>query len=160
MNIATTVVAPGAAVDPNRAVFDRYGRDLMSLPGAARAGWSKNEPGQVHVEFVNDGFRRLADNILRDVIDGVKLVLTVNPDAPAPVPGGDSWADNPTEMARVVSGFSGIFDTRADTEHGVYSYTFSTYDPKVSERLKGLVNDHFGRWSVGFWTRALPKPPA
>lgn len=159
MDIAPMVAAPGQPVDPNRAVYDRYGRDIMTLPGVARAGWSKATPGEVHVRFVNDGFRRLADNVLRDVIDGVKLVLSVEDGAPAPIPGGDAWADNPGEMAKAVSALQGIHHTRADREHGIYSYTFATYEPAVAERLKLLVNDHFGRWSVHFWARPFPKAP-
>lgn len=160
MNIAPAAAPPGAPIDPNRAVYDRFGSDLMTLPGVTRAGWSKAAPGQVHIVFANDGFRRLADNVLRDVVEGVNLVLQVDPSAPAPVPGGDSWADNPGEMAKAVSAMQGIFHTYADREHGIFTYTFSSYDPKVTERLKLLVNDRFGRYGVHFWARPLPKPPA
>lgn len=155
---ASAVAAPAPV--PGRVAYDRYSRDLWSLPGLASAGWSRATPDAVNLRFVNDGFRRLADNVLRDVVDGVRLLLTVQEGAPAPVPGGDTWADNPTEMARVVSGMPGIFDTRSEREHGAYTYTFSTYDPDTSVRLKALVNDHFAGRSVGFWTRPLPKPPA
>lgn len=147
-------------VDPSRAVYDRHVRDIMSLPGAQRTGWSKANPGEVHIVFANDGFKRLADNVLRDVIDGVKLVLKVDPAAPAPIPGGDSWADNPNEMARAVSAMPGIFGAAADGEHGVYTYTFSATDPAVAARLKPLISEHFGRFRTSIWARPLPKPPA
>jgi hypothetical protein len=160
MNIAPVLAPAGAPIDPNRAVYDRFGSDLMTLPGVTRSGWSKAAPGEVHIVFANDGFRRLADNVLRDAVEGVRLVLQVEPNAPAPVPGGDTWADNPGEMAKAVSAMQGIFHTSADHEHGIFTYTFSSYDPAVTERLKLLVNDNFGRYSVHFWARPLPKPPA
>lgn len=159
MQIASIAAAPAPPV-PGRVVYDRYSNDMWALPGLAAVGWSRAEPNQVHLRFVNDGFRRLADNVLRDVVDGVNLLLTVQEGAPAPVPGADAWADNPTEMARVVSAMPGIFASRADSEHGIRTYTFSTYEPDTSARLKALVNDRFGAYGVGFWTRQLPKPPA
>lgn len=156
MHITATAPAPV----PARAVYDTYFRDLFSLPGAQRIGWSRATPDEVHVQFANDGFRRLADNVLRDVIEGVRLVLTVHPDAAAPVPGGDAWADNPSNMARAVSAMPGIVGASSSSEHGIHQMTFSTYEANVAARLKPLISEHLGRYGVSFWTRSLPKPPA
>ncbi len=156
MHIATAAPAPV----PARAVYNTYVRDLFSLPGAQRIGWSRTTPDEIHLQFANDGFRRLADNVLRDVIEGVRLVLSVDPDAPAPVPGGDAWADNPSEMARAVTAMPGIVGANSSSEHGIHEMTFSTYEANVAARLKPLISEQFGRYRVNFWTRSLPKPPA
>jgi hypothetical protein len=158
--IAMHAAADPAPPVPARAVYDRYIGDLFSMPGAQRIGWSRSAPDEIHLVFATDGFRRLADNVLRDAIDGVRLVMSVDPAAPAPVPGGDAWADNPTEMARVVTSMPGVVGASSSSEHGLHELTFTAYEPSVAARLKPLVNDSFGRYRVLFWTRSLPKPPA
>lgn len=145
---------------PARAVYDRYLRDLFSLPGTQSVGWSRAAPDELRLQFATDGFRRLADNVLRDAIAGVRLVLSVDPNAPAPIPGGDSWADNPTEMARAVTAMPGIVGASSSSEHGQHDLTFSAFQAGVAERIKPLVNETFGKYRVHFWTQSLPKPPA
>lgn len=157
---AATRTATPAAVEPAKAVYARHRDDLMSLPGAESVSWSKSRPGEVRLRLANDGFRRLADNVLRDTVDGVRLVLTVNPDAPAPVPGGDPWADSPINMARAVSSMPGITAASFHAEHGIRTLTFSTFEAGVADRLKAIVNPAFGSYDVHFWTRTLPKRPA
>lgn len=135
------------------AVYRAYSSDLFAIPGVSSVGWSKSAPDEVRVSFVTDGFRRLADNVLRDAIDGVRLVLVNAESAPPPVPGADPWADNPTEMVRVVRGLPGIVDGSMESEHGVRSAGFLAASKDVAAHLKALVNPSFDVWGTYFWTR-------
>ena len=157
---ATAVRDDGPPVADGRAAFRTYSRDLWSLPGAQSVSWSKRTPDELHVRFANEGFRRLADNVLRDTVDGVRLLFTVDPAAPAPAPGADWWADSPAEMARVVRGMPGVVDSNFHSEHGMHSAGFSVYDPAVADRLRPLVSQQFGRYSTYFWKASAPQPPA
>lgn len=152
---AVTVSEPAGQV-----AYRRHVRDLYTLPGVQSVGWSKQSPDEVRVRFSTDGFRRLADNVLRDAVDGARLVLSVDPAAPAPQPGADWWADSPAEMARAIAGMPGIADFTSSHEHGIRTYTFSTYEAHVAARLKPLVNERLGAYGVHIWARSLPKPPA
>jgi hypothetical protein len=159
MHIAP-VTSPTTTTPPGRLVYQRHMRDLMSLPGVQALRWSRDAPDAIELRLANDGFRRLADNVLRDVVDGVRLILTVDPNAPAPVPGGDAWADSPMQMARAVAAMPGIVDVNASSEHGIHTLTFTSYEKHVVDRLRPLISPRLGHYSVGFWARSLPKPPA
>lgn len=155
-------IAPATSVSPStgQQVYRRHSRDLFALPGVQSVGWSRSAPDEIRVRFASDGFRRLGDNVLRDAVEGVRLVLSVDPAAPAPVPGGDAWADSPAEMARAVAALPGVADATAHHEHGLRTWIFSTYEAHVAARLKPLVNERLGAYGVQFWARSLPKPPA
>lgn len=155
-------IAPAAteSTSAGQQVYRQHARDLFALPGVRSVGWSKQSPDEVRLSFATEGFRRLADNVLRDAVDGVRLVLSVEAGSPAPVPGGDSWADSPSEMARAIAGLPGVVDATSHHEHGIRTFIFSTYEAHVAARLRPLVNERLGAYGVQFWARSLPKPPA
>ena len=142
--------APATSIDkvPAQVVYNTFSRDLAALQGRTRMGWSRTEPNEIRITFDSEGFRRLADNVLRDTIDGVKLVLDVRDGGDTSVPW---WADRSTSMINTVRAMDGVATSTAYREHGQYWVTFRTTDKETTARLRQLVNPQLDNYRVS-WT--------
>lgn len=132
-----------------RETYRLYTRDFASLPGFQGAGWSIDKPDEIRIQFANSGFARLADNVMRDAIDGVRLVISAA--AQSPTPDLDTWADNPSEMARAIAALPGVSGWTREIEHGNKAYGFELTSMPVAEHLRPLLNDRLGDGRVYFW---------
>jgi hypothetical protein len=133
-----------------RDVFRTYLRDFGSLPGFSGASWRIEVPDEIRITFVNSGFARLADNVLRDTVEGVRLVTVAASYSPSP--DYDTWADNPSEMARAVAALPGVSGWTRELEHGIKNYGFELTNKQLAEHLRPLVNDRLGDGGVYFWS--------
>ena len=143
-----------AAVRAGNDVYREYSRDFAALPGFRTARWSVDHPDEVRVSFANSGFARLADNVMRDSIDGVRLVFSA--DITAPDPATDAWADNPGDMARAVAALPGVTRWGREVEHGMTTYGFELNEMAIADHLRKLINDRFGDGIVYFWKPGRP----
>lgn len=132
--------------DPASDLMRRSQRDLMSLQGVASVHWGRDEPGQLTVNFANGSFQQLADNVLRDTVDGVRMVLTATD--PTPPTAADWWVGSPSQMANSVRAMPGVVDSATNIEHGLYEYWMTAASTADVARLKALVNDSFDQWHV------------
>ena len=96
----------------------RYGQDLMAMPGIAGVKWDRTLPGQVTVTFADDGFRALADNVLRDTVDGARLVLA---SITSGQPGAELpwWSNSFNQMQNAVRAMPGVVNSSQIMEHGL-----------------------------------------
>lgn len=151
--------------DPARQALRTYAGDLLSLPGAQFASWSRRAPGSVGVQFSDAGHTRLADAVLRDTVAGASLLLKTDtrPDVPMPKsdetdrPRKQPFWESVSNMRRAVTGMRGVFDYSANTEHGQRSLTFKTVGKDHNERLQPLVNEYLGTWRTTWWAPTNPK---
>jgi hypothetical protein len=141
------------------ALMTRSGADLLALQGIAGVHWGQEAPDQLTLTFANESFRVLADNVLRDAVGGVALVLQVEQPAPgrvrtdAPL---EWWSNSSSQMTNSVRAMPGVVSSTGIVEHGQRDLMFTTADAAASARLHALVNDRLGNWDV-HW---LPMPPA
>jgi hypothetical protein len=119
----------------------------MSLQGVASVMFIEGEQNQIHVRFATRGFARLADNILRDTVEGVRLVLNADVETP---PDADWWAGSVNQMTASVRAMQGVIESRGFVEHGQKELQFVTSDAATSARIRSLVNEEFDGWSVSF----------
>ncbi|MCB0879356.1 MAG: hypothetical protein KDC46_10320 [Thermoleophilia bacterium] len=147
MQIAPIVPSSAADKVPAQIVFDEFSHDLYALQGRTRIGWSRDVPNEIHMTFDNEGFRRLADNVLQDTIDGVKLVLDVREGGDTTVPW---WSESSTSMINAVRAMDGVTTTSTYREHGQYWITFNTTDKATTARLRRLVNPQLADYHVSW----------
>jgi hypothetical protein len=145
----------GLEVTPAQALMRRSAGDLMSLQGVASVKYAATAPDQLLVNFATEGFSRLADNVLRDVVDGVRLVLTSS--TPTPPGQDDWWAGSINQMISSVRSMPGVIDSTGFREHGLKELMFRTKDAATSARVQALVNDQLDGWRVS-WNPFAPKP--
>lgn len=94
-------------------VWQTYADDLRDLPGVVTARGENNE---IHVSCASEDLARLADNVVVDSIDGVRILFEPAPDCPTtPSPpvttgpaAGKPWFDDPRNMARAAASLRGI----------------------------------------------------
>mgnify|MGYP006275362597 CR=1 FL=1 len=137
-----------------RDTYRLYTRDFASLPGFMGSGWNVSKPDEIRLTFVNSGFSRLADNVLRDSVDGVHLVISAATQSPSP--DLDTWADNPSEMARAIAALPGVTGWTREIEHGEKNYGFELSSMPVADHLRPLVNERLGDGGVYFWKPGKP----
>lgn len=142
------------AVRAGNDVYREFSRDFAALPGFRMAGWRVDHPDEVRVNFVNSGFARLANNVLRDSINGVRLVITS--DSTSQDPAADAWADNPSDMARAVAALPGVTRWGREVEHGMTTYGFELNEMAIADHLRALISDRLGEGIVYFWKPGRP----
>ncbi len=151
MLIAPSPAAPivtGMGLDtPAGQLLRRNSRDIMSLPGVGSAGASIDEPNVLRINFADASFARLGDNVLRDTIDGVKLVITSTKPSTDPI---EWWADSADQLMNAVCAMPGVIDVDAFPEHGMRYAIFKTASPAASARLKPLINDKLASYIVSW----------
>ena len=142
-------VRTASDIDPADAFMRRYGQDLMAMPGIAGVKWDRTLPGQVTVTFADDGFRALADNVLRDTVDGARLVLA---SITSGQPGAELpwWSNSFNQMQNAVRAMPGVVNSSQIMEHGLRDVLFDTANKDVAARLRALVNPQLGDWRVTF----------
>jgi hypothetical protein len=136
----------------------RSSRDIMSLQGIESVGYNNSSPDQITLRFATSGFARLADLILRDVVEGARLVITSEVDTP---PQDDWWSRSFNQVMASVRAMPGVVDARNWVEHGLKEVQFVTTDAEATARLKPLINEDIIGWRVTWWSPkpTTPKPP-
>jgi hypothetical protein len=149
---------PSIGNDLASALLRRSARDFMSLQGIASVSSVATAPDQLVLRFATASFARLADNILRDVVDGVRLVLTS--DTPTPPGQDDWWTGSYNQMFASVRAMPGVLDSSSSVEHGLKEVSFRTSDAATSARLRSIINEDLGGWAVRWSPFPAPSPVA
>ena len=112
MQLASITPAPlsnaATPVPDMRATFREYTSALFAPPGVVSVGWGINRPDTISLSVQNAELALLADRVLADSIDGVKLLITSRTDT-GEVP-ADSWVRNRSNVARAMAALPGVVD--------------------------------------------------
>ncbi len=143
-----------AEPSPASAFVMEHSKDVFSLMGVTSITWGLKDPTEVRISVHDPVLRVLADNVLRDTVDGARLVFQDSTAAErAALPASskmlsESWADYPTNMVRAVAGMPGVTQWRWLAGA---TAIFTTATPDDRRRLAHLVNRQLGGTIEGVW---------
>lgn len=144
-------------LDPEWAVWVRYGRYLLDLPGAAYIRVSSAEKGIIRVGFEAPELALLAHGAINDAIDGERFIWEA-PDRPLPQtpppPFNRNWWEATLNITRAISGVRGV----VNIDRGVGGATAWATSQQYLDELKPLFRRQMldGSW-LGWYV--WPNPP-
>lgn len=148
---AAFAAVPGS--DPASVIMRRNGLDFMALAGVSSVGWSRSQPGQVTITFADDAFRALGSNVLRDSVEGVRLVLETAANAPA-LPQLPWWTNSDVMMRNAVRAMNGVIESQTIVEHGFKQALMYVDSQATADRVKPIVKPVLGDWNTWFLVRS------
>jgi hypothetical protein len=163
MQLASSNVAPSNAPNVPKApgdegrVLDVYGGALASIVGVRSMGYDRvNAPGELRVSFDSFDFAKLADNTLRDVVLGVRLVFTDAHGTPFDMAReGAAWTSRASNSARLIAAMPGVV-SRMDLGDATVYYV---EDARVRSELAALVEKR-PNGLLAIWNFAHRTPPS